>query len=214
MSRNAWPLACALLAAFVLTVQALPAEAFAHLDWQPALAAQQPWRWWSAALLHWSAWHLVANLAGLAVLAWFGWAARLPWLAVLAWFAAWPWLHLALLAWPELLHYAGLSGLLHAGVAVAATWGVARFEPQQRRIAELVGVGLVIKLLAEQPWDEPVAGTGGWGAMTAPSAHASGAVAGLVCALLALARGRGDAQDATSTSEAAPAIDGQPDLTQ
>ena len=40
MSRNAWPLACALLAAFVLTVQALPAEAFAHLDWQPALAAQ------------------------------------------------------------------------------------------------------------------------------------------------------------------------------
>ena len=33
---------------------------------------------------------------------------------------AWPLTHLSLLARPEVMHYGGLSGVLHAGVAVAA----------------------------------------------------------------------------------------------
>ncbi len=72
--------------------------------------------------MHWSLLHLGANLAGVAVLAALGWVARLPCAAALAWGAAWPLTQLGLALRPELTHYGGLSGVLHAGVAVAALW--------------------------------------------------------------------------------------------
>lgn len=56
---QAWlALAAALAAASVLAWWA-PAWA---LDWQPALAAAEPWRAFSAAFVHWSPMHLGANL--------------------------------------------------------------------------------------------------------------------------------------------------------
>jgi len=95
------------------------------LEWRPGLAPAQPWRWWTAACVHWSAGHLAANLLGDLVVALLGWRARVPAAAALAWLIAWP-LTQALFdlvdpAWlgPSLQHYGGLSGVLHAGVVIA-----------------------------------------------------------------------------------------------
>jgi len=94
------------------------------LEWRPGDV--QPWRWWTAAWVHWSPAHLAVNLLGAAAIAFVGWRARLPRAAALAWFVAWP-LTQALMDLPgaarlagTLQHYGGLSGVLHAGVVVLA----------------------------------------------------------------------------------------------
>jgi rhomboid family GlyGly-CTERM serine protease len=179
---RAWAAACALLALAAAAGLALPAEA---IDWQPALAWRQPWRWWTAAFVHYSTLHLAANLAGCAVLAAFGHAGRLGGRWLLAWAAAWPLVHGALFLQPRLVHYGGLSGLLHAGVAVAATALVAGQPGRQRWIGAAVLAGLLGKVLLERPWGEPLRVVAGWDIAVAPLAHATGAAAGLGCALVA-----------------------------
>lgn len=169
-----------MLAAGALAGWALPA---AGLDWQPARALAEPWRAWTGAFVHWSPLHLGANLAGCAVLAAFGLAARVPPRATAAWALAWPLTHALLGLQPALVHYGGLSGVLHAGVAVAAlsTWGG---SPAHRRIGGLVLAGLALKLLLERPWAGPLAHHAGWDIAVAPLAHVSGALCGLACAAL------------------------------
>jgi membrane associated rhomboid family serine protease len=44
--------------------------------------------------------------------------------------------------------------------------------------------GLVLKVLLEAPWAGPLAHPPGWDIATAPLAHASGLLAGLIAALL------------------------------
>ena len=159
------------------------------LDWQPALATTEPWRAFTAAFVHWSALHLGANLLGTAVVAALGLAARLPARAAIAWLLAWPLTQIGLAVQPALLHYGGLSGVLHAGVAVAALWLLVRDVPGQGRRRMLGGAvmaGLVLKVLLEQPWGAPLRTGGGWDIATAPLAHATGLLAGLLCAGLAL----------------------------
>jgi rhomboid family GlyGly-CTERM serine protease len=173
-----WPLVAAMLALLSLAAWLAPRSA---LDWQPALAPTQPWRALSAAFVHWSPLHLGANLLGALVVAFFGWAARLPTSAALAWLAAWPLTQLALLLRPDLAHYGGMSGVLHAGVAVAATW----LTLERRWIGALVLVGLALKIALEQPWGPPLQAVAGWDIPLAPLAHATGAVAGVLCALCA-----------------------------
>ena len=149
------------------------------IDWQPALAFGQPWRAWTAAFVHYSPLHLAANLAGaLAVAAW-GAVSRVPARTALAWFIAWPLTHLALLAQPELRHYGGLSGVLHAGVTAVAVQVLFNGTSPMRRIAGAVLAVLAIKLMVEAP-----AGTGvitrppGWDIAVAPGAHVAGALVG------------------------------------
>ena len=175
-------------AAAALCAWWLPA---ALLDWQPERAAAEPWRAFSGAFVHWSTDHLMANLLGAAVVAALGLAARLPLPATLAWAAAWPLTQAGLLLQPALAHYGGLSGVLHAGVAVAALWLLVRDVGTRRALGAAIGAGLFIKIILEEPWGEPLrapAGllSGGWDIATAPLAHATGAVAGVVCAALAL----------------------------
>lgn len=193
-----WVLACVGLGLAAMAALALPPWVVARLDWQPSLASAEPWRWWTAALLHWNPAHLAMNLAGLVLVALFGQAVRVPPQAAVAWLAAWPLAHLVLLLQPDLRHYVGLSGLLHAGVTIAAVWGLFTLSQRGRFVAELVIVALVAKLLLEQPWDALGGAQGrgvaqgadavGWGFAMAPLAHVGGAAAGLVCALLALAQ--------------------------
>jgi rhomboid family GlyGly-CTERM serine protease len=155
------------------------------LDWQPARVFAEPWRAWTAAFVHWTPGHLGANLAGCAVVAAFGWAARVPVRASAAWLAAWPLTHAALALQPQLARYGGLSGVLHAGVAIAA-WHLLRHDRGPRRlVGAAVLAGLVTKLLLERPWGAPLQHLPGWDFPVAPLAHASGAAAGLLCALLA-----------------------------
>lgn len=188
---RAWAGLAALLAAASIVAFVLPAPL---LDWQPALAAAEPWRAFSAAFVHWSPLHLGANLAGALMVGAFGYAGRLGWPLVLAWLAAWPLTQLGLLVQPALAHYGGLSGVLHAGVAVAALALVVAETGPRRLLGGAVLGGLLLKLALEEPWGAPLRpGGGGFDIATAPLAHASGALAGLVCAGLALALTRGDA---------------------
>jgi hypothetical protein len=94
------------------------------LAWRAGGELDEPWRLWSGAWVHWSWPHLIVNLVGTLVVGAVGWRARAPTAAALAWFIAWP-LTQGLLALPDgasmlraMPTYGGLSGVLHAGVAV------------------------------------------------------------------------------------------------
>ncbi len=176
---RAWCAVAALLGAGAALGVGPPAAA---LDWQPALAWQQPWRAWSAAFVHLSALHLAANAAGLILVAALGAAARLPRRTALAWFAAWPLAHLGLLAEPALAHYGGLSGVLHAGVAAAALHLAWRGAGTARGVGFALLGGLALKVLAEAPWAHVLRHPAGWDIAVAPAAHACGAIAGVLCA--------------------------------
>jgi rhomboid family GlyGly-CTERM serine protease len=178
-ARQWWALS-ALLGAGALAGALLPSHV---LDWQPALAQAQPWRAWSAAFVHWSVRHLAANMAALLLVGALGAAAGCPGRATLAWALAWPIGHALLLVQPRLLHYGGLSGVLHAGVAVAAWQLVAAARGARRAIGIAVLAGLAVKLLLEAPWAGPVRTMAGWDIPIAPLAHATGALAGLCCAI-------------------------------
>ena len=161
------------------------------LDWQPALAGPEPWRAWSAAWIHLSALHLAANLAGTALVGALGFVAGVPRRSVLAWFAAWPLTHFALLARTDLAHYAGLSGVLHAGVAVVSVHLIATARGGRRLVGFALLAALAIKVASETPWAaDPLRHPGGWDIAIAPFAHASGLVAGVVVSAFAEAAAR------------------------
>jgi rhomboid family GlyGly-CTERM serine protease len=172
---RAWAAVAALLGAGSVLAWLMPAAA---LDWQPSRAAAEPWRAWSAAFVHWSGGHLLANLAGLAVVTAFGVVAAVTPRCALAWVLAWPLTHAALLLQPGLAHYGGLSGVLHAGVAIAALQVVRRRHGWPRAIGAAVLGGLALKIVLEAPWASTLAHPRGWNIAVAPLAHAAGAVAG------------------------------------
>jgi len=181
--RIAWAPMAATLALAALLAWPLPRTA---LDWQPQLALAQPWRAFSAAAVHYSALHLVANLAGAALVGALGVFADLPARYAAAWLAAWPLTQLGLLLRPELAHYGGLSGVLHAGVAVAALALLLRGRGRRRGVGAALLAGLALKLFLEAPWGPVLQMRAGWDVAIAPFAHLSGTIAGLLCATLAL----------------------------
>ena len=168
----------------------------ALLDWQPSLWPAQPWRAWSAGFVHWSAAHLGLNLLACGVLIAWGHAAALGRRYALAWLAAWPLTHVLLVAWPGLRHYGGLSGMLHAGVAIGAWALLCHGRGQRRWVGAWVLAGLALKLVLELPaWPQgvtlvpslqvdaqPLAGAPGF--KVASVAHGSGVFSGLLCAAL------------------------------
>lgn len=183
----------ALAAAFALASVLATAVAPAALDWQPARAWHEPWRAWTAAVVHLSAFHRAVNLVGTALVAALGWVARVPRSTTIAWLVAWPLTQFGLLARPDLLHYAGLSGVLHAGTACVGWQLAAHARGQRRAIGVLVLAGLAVKVASESPWDAALRTPAGWDIATAPFAHASGLAAGLVAAIVcdSVARRRG-----------------------
>jgi rhomboid family GlyGly-CTERM serine protease len=162
------------------------------LAWDPAAGWGLAWRAWSAAWVHLSNLHLAANAAGALLLIALGVAARLPPRAALAWALAWPLTHLGLLAVAGVGRYGGLSGVLHAGVAVVAATLALRGGRLKRRLERRLGLAigavLVLKLLLETPWRDGVLQPAGWDIAVAPAAHVSGALAGALLAGLLLRR--------------------------
>jgi rhomboid family GlyGly-CTERM serine protease len=156
------------------------------IDWQPQRAWPEAWRWWTAALVHFTPLHLGANLLATALVAAYGWAARVPPVVALAWIGSWPLSHLALLSQPELLHYGGLSGVLHGGVAATSLWLLLRGQGAARAIGGLMLIGQALKLLFEMPWAAAIQAPSELDVAVAPLSHASGSIAGALCALLAL----------------------------
>jgi len=157
------------------------------IDWQPALASREPWRALSAAFVHYSGLHLAANLAGALLVGALGHAAGVPLRSTGAWLAAWPLTQFGLLLQPTLLHYGGLSGVLHAGVAVVCVHLLMAGSRVQRRIGAALFAGLVVKLLSEAPWQGALHHPSGWDIAVAPFAHVSGVVMGTLAALVAQA---------------------------
>jgi rhomboid family GlyGly-CTERM serine protease len=178
---QAWLLASTLLAATSLLIFALGTPE----RWALA-AGPEPWRTVTGGVAHWNVLHLVGNLAGLAVIGWLGRRAELPAWATGAWLLAGPMSHALLWMHPQLPPYAGLSGWLHAGVAVAVLALIQR-PGQERRIGAAIGLGLLVKLLLEQPWGPLLRPGDWWGGATLPLAHLSGAAAGLLTGALAQA---------------------------
>jgi membrane associated rhomboid family serine protease len=168
------------------------AALLAQLDWRPGLWPTQPWRLWTAALVHWSDAHLVVNLLACAALIAWGNAAVLGNRQTLAWLAAWPVTHVLLAGLAPLERYGGLSGVLHAGVAIGAWTLVWRGQGQRRVVGGLVIAGLVLKQAIEVPalaqWLGlgpvvlPRALAGAPDFQVASYAHLCGVAAGVICA--------------------------------
>ena len=188
---RAWIGVALLLAACVLlgwplihaSAPALSAEA---LDWQPSLAFSQPWRAFTAVFVHYSVAHLIGNLAGVALAGVFGVVALVSARMAGAWLAAWPLTHFGLLVKPELAHYGGLSGVVHAGVAIVIVYVLATGTRAQRLVGAAVLAGFCGKLLSESPWAEALRHPAGWDIAVAPIAHATGSLAGALCAAIML----------------------------
>jgi rhomboid family GlyGly-CTERM serine protease len=188
----AWVALAALLCGASALAWWLPAPL---LDWQPGLAAAEPWRAWTAAWVHWTPLHLGSNLLAAAVVGAYGWAAAVPLRAALAWAAAWPLTQAGLWLEPALAHYGGLSGLLHGGVAIVCLWLVLdKASGRRRAIGAAVFVGLALKLLSEKPWGPALQHSAEWDLAVAPLAHFSGALAGLLCGAVARGWPRGTAR--------------------
>lgn len=171
-----WLLLCAALAKLSLLGWLLPREA---LDWQAGLVAQQPWRAVTAAFAHLTLLHLGANLAGCVVLAVLGVRAGLGAQAAVAALLALPLTQLGLLLRPDLLRYAGLSGVLHAMVVIAALALLQR-PGRERAVGAAIALGLAAKLVLEDPLGPALRVTAGFDFAVAPFAHLSGAVAGML----------------------------------
>lgn len=184
-----WMLMALGLTAGSLLAWLQPTTVQAWLEWRPEHAWDQPWRAFTAAWVHWSPQHLVANLAGCAVVGLLGVTARLGRAETLAWLLAWPLTQWLLLWEPQLSRFGGLSGVLHAGVAVAAVSLLreARTHGRVRAIGLLIALGLAAKIIGEQPLAEPpLRHWDGWNIAIAPLAHLTGALSGAVMALLCL----------------------------
>lgn len=150
-----------------------------------ALDRAHPQRLLVAGLAHWTALHWIGNLFGLGVLGLLGRRAGLGFREALAWLLAGPLAHALLLLHPALPPYAGLSAWLHAGVAVAALALLRRDGGERERwIGAAIAIGLLAKLLNEQPWGPLLRPGDWWGGATLPLAHLAGAVAGTFSALL------------------------------
>jgi rhomboid family GlyGly-CTERM serine protease len=184
LNLTAWPaafLALAALSALLFAHDAVrgPAAAWAPgLEWRADSLWSEPWRLLSAALVHHDLRHLGANLAGCAAVALFGWVGRLGRRATLAAALAWPLTHALLLWAPGLARYGGLSGGLHAAVAVAAVALMLQGTRRQRVVGAAVWAGLVLKVLLEAPWTGAVQAVPGWDIPIAVAAHAAGLVCG------------------------------------
>ena len=188
-AAHAWAGVAALLCAAALAGWFVEREV---LDWQPGLAFTQPWRALTAVAVHYNGIHLAGAVAGTVLTGALGFAANVPARLVWAWLAAWPLTHFGLLIKPELVHYGGVSGVVHAGVAAVIVFLLVQKNRPQRLIGAAMLVGILIKVLGETPWGPALRHPEGWGIAVAPIGHATGAVAGAVCALVALLMFRTD----------------------
>jgi rhomboid family GlyGly-CTERM serine protease len=176
---NSWALLAALFALGAACAWFVPPT---RLDWQGVVS----WRAFSAAFVHWTPLHLGANLLGCVALAWLGIEARLPTRSTIAWLIAWPLTQLGLLLRPELTSFGGLSGVLHAGVAIAAIELMFR-QKRERLIGAAIMAGLCFKIASENPLGPALQQVSGWDMPVVPLAHLSGAIAGALTALAIIA---------------------------
>jgi hypothetical protein len=152
------------------------------LMWHAPAWPHHPAMLWTASLLHLSELHLWVNMGALLVLALLGGFLRALWPATLAALLAWPLGTMALVFWPDIAYFAGMSGLLTAMLAVLCVH--AALQDGTRIAAVVLCVGLVLKLLSERAWSHPIVFDPAWGFNVVNAAHLTGALAGAGSALL------------------------------
>lgn len=186
MRRAAWPGLCALWIAASMAVWMAGVEGKVIPDawlWNADTWRQQPWTLWSAPLLHFLWPHLVANGLGLAALAVLGAGLQATPRDALALALAWPLGTLALVAFPGVGGFYGLSGLVHAATAILALRALVA-GPAMRWLGLLLAGGLMAKLALERAWVVPVGFDSGWGFNVVFAAHLAGAAVGAGLALI------------------------------
>jgi len=170
--------------AFVPVPLALPPEFWpddlARLVLRPDQARTQLlWTWGTPAWLHGSEAHLWRNLFGAGLILLMGALSDVTPRDTLAWFIAWPLTHLGMLLEPSLTSYVGLSGVLHAGVAVVALANLHHpRRPSHRVVGTVLLAWLAGKLFMENPWAHHLVLSEASAINVAPWAHLSGAFAG------------------------------------
>lgn len=159
------------------------------LTWRTDQWLAQPWTLWTSAWVHMNTPHLIGNQLALGALTAFAWMVRPPLGATLAWLLAWPLMQLSLAPWPQIGYAVGLSGVLHAGVAVLAAQLIARRipMPQPRRWGTLLALGLLAKLALEQAWSQPVVWDTAHDMSVVQAAHLTGAAWGALLGTLTAA---------------------------
>lgn len=155
------------------------------LVWRTEDWRAQPWTLWTAPLVHFSLPHALANMLALAALGALGTLLPARTRDALALLLAWPLSTQALLLWPQVDGYYGLSSLAHAAAAILAIRALT--TPASHRIGQWLGIGLLIKLALERGWETPVGFDNSWGFNIVFAAHLTGAAAGMAMALIAQA---------------------------
>lgn len=187
MNRShSWLLLCALHGVASMLLWWAPADTLALLTWQADGGLRRAWTLWSSAWVHLNTPHLISNQLALGVLTAFVWVVRPPLASALAWLLAWPLVQAVLPLWPQIGYAVGLSGVLHAGVAVLAVHLLRQriALPQARRWGLLLGLGLLAKLGLERGWNHPVVWDTANHMSVVRGAHLAGAFWGLCLGLL------------------------------
>ncbi|WP_420429730.1 rhombosortase [Algiphilus sp.] len=147
---------------------------------QKMIEQAQWWRMWSGHLVHWTPYHFALNALGLLV-----WVLLCPrrwtltqWIVILAWLGGGVSLWL-LLVQPDMIRYAGFSGVLHGLFLMGLVPQAARRD----RIALLCLLYLVVKIIWEQALGVPLSDAERIGAAVATDAHLAGVLAAVMLLL-------------------------------
>jgi hypothetical protein len=179
---RSWLLLCALHAVGSMLVWWAGESVFAPLVWRADHAWFEPWAWWTSAWVHLNTAHLIGNQIAMGMLAGLAWLVRPSRRSTWAWLLSWPLLQLSLLVWPQIGYAVGLTGLLHAGAAILGVDLLLRRIriPKARRWGGLLLLALLIKLLLEQAWRQPVVWNAADDMAVVQALHLSGALWGVV----------------------------------
>lgn len=184
-----WLAVCALHGVLSMLAWWARADVVSALTWQADGWLHQPWTLWTSSWVHLNTPHLIGNQVALGALAAVAWVVRPSLACALAWLLAWPLLQLSLLLWPQIGYAVGLSGVLHAGAAAMAVHLLLKriAVPKARRWGALLALGLVVKLVVESGWSNPVVWSPANNMSVVQAAHLGGVIWG---GLLGLALGR------------------------
>src|SRR5690606_28658662 len=143
----AWLLLCALHGVLSMLLWWAQIAAVEPLIWRADAWTDHPWTLWTSAWVHLGTPHLIGNQLALGALTAAGWVLRPPPSAMWAWALSWPLTQACLDVWPQVGYAVGLSGLLHAGVAVLAMHLVLAPMPRALRLWGIVlALGVLAKL--------------------------------------------------------------------
>lgn len=188
MRSKLWLSLCVLHAVASMLVWWMGERLAAWMIWRADDWDDRPWSLWTSAWVHMNTQHLISNQLAVGALAAMAWVLKPGLRASLAWLLTWPVIPLVLPYWPHIGYYAGLSGLIHAAVAVVGVYLAAgrATVPMARRWGGMLLLGLLAKLLVERAWHWPVVWSDNLGISVVQASHLVGAVAGAAAVLAVL----------------------------